>query len=80
MRTFQSRTGDSHRLADWLLACRIETVAMESTGVYRIPLYEILEARGIRVLLANAQDVKHVPGRESGVNFGPIMSRPEGQW
>ena len=61
-------TGDLHRLADWLVACRIETVAMESTGVYWIPLDEILEARGIRVLLANARDVKHVPGRKSDVN------------
>jgi transposase len=68
VRTFQSFTGDLHRLADWLLACRIETVAMESTGVYWIPLYEILEARGMKVLLANARDVKHVPGRKTDVN------------
>jgi transposase len=68
VRTFQSFTGDLHRLADWLVACRIETVAMESTGVYWIPLYEILEARGMKVLLANARDVKHVPGRKSDVN------------
>lgn len=68
VRTFQSFTGDLHRLADWLVACRIETVAMESTGVYWIALYEILEARGIRVLLANARDVKHVPGRKTDVN------------
>lgn len=68
VRTFQSFTGDLHRLADWLFACRIETVAMESTGVYWIPLYEILEARGMKVLLANARDVKHVPGRKTDVN------------
>ena len=68
VRTFQSFTGDLHRLADWLLACRIETVAMESTGVYWIPLYEILQARGMKVLLANARDVKHVPGRKTDVN------------
>jgi hypothetical protein len=50
VRTFRSFTGDLHRLADWLVACRIQTVAMESTGVYWIALYEILEARGIRVV------------------------------
>lgn len=68
VRTFESFTGDLHRLADWLVACGIETVAMESTGVYWIALYEILEARGMKVLLANARDVKHVPGRKTDVN------------
>ena len=68
VRTFQSFTGDLHRLADWLVACRIDTVVMESTGVYWIPLYEILAARGLRVLVANARDVKHVPGRKTDVN------------
>jgi transposase len=68
VRTFESFTGDLHRLADWLVACGIETVAMESTGVYWIALYEILDARGIKVLLANARDVKHVPGRKTDVN------------
>jgi transposase len=52
-------------LADWLATCRIETVAMESTGVYGIPVYEILEARGFRVHLVNARHLKHVPGRKS---------------
>jgi hypothetical protein len=46
VRTFQSFTGDLHRLADWLAACGIKTVAMESTGVYWIPLYQVLESRG----------------------------------
>jgi len=68
VRTFQSFTGDLHRLAEWLLGCGITTVAMESTGVYWIPLYEILEARGITVVVANARDVKHVPGRKTDVN------------
>lgn len=68
VRTFQSFTGDLHRLAEWLIDCRIETVAMESTGVYWIALYEILEARKIRVIVANARDVKHVPGRKTDVN------------
>jgi transposase len=68
VRSFQSFTGDLHRLADWLVECDIETVAMESTGIYWIPLYEILESRGIRVVVANARDVKHVPGRKTDVN------------
>ena len=68
VRRFHAFTGDLHRLADWLVACGIETVAMESTGVYWIPLYEILAARGLQVLLANARTVKHVPGRKTDVN------------
>lgn len=68
VRTFQSFTGDLYRLADWLVACGIDTVAMESTGIYWVALYEALEARGIRVLVANAREVKHVPGRKSDVN------------
>ena len=68
VRSFQAFTGDLHRLADWLVACGIKTVAMESTGVYWIPLYEILAARGMQVLLANAREVKHVPGRKTDVN------------
>ena len=68
VRTFGSFTGDLHRLAAWLVACRIESVAIESTGIYWIPLYEILEARGIAVVVANARDVKHVPGRKTDVN------------
>lgn len=68
VRTFQSFTGDLHRLAEWLVACQISTVAMESTGVYWIPLYEVLAARGSAVVVANARDVKHVPGRKTDVN------------
>lgn len=67
VRTFRSFTGDLHRLADWLATAGITTVAMESTGVYWIPVYEILEARGIEVLLANARDAKQVPGRKTDV-------------
>jgi transposase len=68
VRTFRSFTGDLYRLVDWLVACRIDTVAMESTGVYWIPLYEILQARGMAVVVANARDVKDVPGRKTDVN------------
>ena len=60
-------TADLKRLAEWLRACRIETVAMQSTGVYSIPLYDILTAHGIRVVLVNAQHTKNVPGRKSDV-------------
>jgi transposase len=67
VRAFKTFTSDLHRLADWLAACRITSVAMESTGVYWIPLYEILEARGFAVVLVNARHVKNVPGRKSDV-------------
>jgi transposase len=62
---FGTYTPDLHALADWLQACGIETVAMESTGVYWIPIYEILEARGFKVYLVNARHLKHVPGHKS---------------
>ena len=67
MRSFKTFTADLHRLAGWLEGCGIDTVAMESTGVYWIPIYEILEERGIEVLLVNARHVKNVPGRKSDV-------------
>jgi transposase len=68
VRTFRTFSSDLHQLADWLTEVGITTVAMESTGVYWIPVFEILEARGFEVLLVNARDVKHVPGRKSDVN------------
>jgi len=67
VREFRTYTGELERLADWLAECRIKTVAMESTGVYWIPLYEILEQRGLAVVLVNARDVHNVPGRKSDV-------------
>jgi transposase len=67
VRSFPTVTMDLHRLADWLTACGVTTVAMESTGVYWIPLYEILEARGLDVVLVNAHHVKNVPGRKTDV-------------
>jgi transposase len=60
-------TPDLYTLADWLAACGIKTVAMESTGVYWIPIYEVLEERGFDVQLINAHHLKHVPGRKSDV-------------
>src|SRR5438093_8429517 len=68
VRRFESFTGDLHRMADWLTQAGVTTVAMESTGVYWIPAFEILEARGFEVLLVNARDVKNVPGRKADVN------------
>lgn len=67
VRSFATFTGDLHRLADWLTACAVTHVAMEATGVYWIPVFEILEARGFIVSLVNARHVKNVPGRKSDV-------------
>ncbi len=54
-------------MAQWLVECRVDTVAMESTGVYWIPAFQILEAKGIEVKLVNAHYIKTVPGRKSDV-------------
>jgi transposase len=67
VREFASFTADLNALADWLAACGVDTVAMESTGVYWIPLFELLESRGVTVLLVNARHVKNVSGRKSDV-------------
>jgi transposase len=62
---FNTTTPDLYRLADWLKEQGVETVAMESTGVYWIPVFEILDSRGFDVLLANARQLTHVPGRKT---------------
>ncbi len=67
VRSFPCFTEDLNRLADWLEDNGISTVAMESTGVYWIPLFQILERRGLEVRLVNARHVKNVPGRKSDV-------------
>jgi transposase len=67
VREFSAFTSGLHALADWLQSCGVETVAMESTGVYWIPLYDLLEERGIEVFLVNARHIKGVPGRKSDV-------------
>jgi transposase len=72
VRRFECFTADLHRLADWLRSCGVKTVAMQSTGVYWIPIYEILEERGIQVYLVNARHTKNLPGRKSDVQ--------ESQW
>ena len=67
VRMFATFTQDLNELADWLQQCRVRTVAMESTGVYWIPLMQILEIRGLEVYLVNAKHVKNVPGRRTDV-------------
>lgn len=75
VQTFQAFTCDLQRMADWLVATRIKTVAMESTGVYWVPVYEVLESRGIEVVLANAREARSVPGRKSDVNDAQWLQR-----
>lgn len=67
VRRFSCFTSDLSALANWLKECQVETVAMESTGVYWIPLFQILETQGFEVKLVNAHQVKTVPGRKSDV-------------
>lgn len=68
VRAFATFTEDLEALAGWLMSCGIRTVAMESTGVYWIPLFQLLETRGLEVYLVNARHVKNVPGRKSDVS------------
>ena len=65
--SFETFTDALHQARDYLLAHHIETVAMEATGIYWLPLYEILEAAGLEVFLVNGAHVKNVPGRKSDV-------------
>jgi len=67
VREFAAFTADLNALADWLAKCGITSVAMESTGVYWIPLFELLEQRGFEVKLVDARQVKNVSGRKSDV-------------
>lgn len=67
VRSFRCFTADLIQLADWLRRCGITTVAIQSTGVYWIPLYDILAERGIEVCLANASDTRNLPGRKSDI-------------
>ncbi len=67
VREFGPHTEDLVAVANWLCACRIDTVALESTGVYWIALYELLQARGFEVWLVDAKSVRHVKARKSDV-------------
>jgi transposase len=62
VRRFECFTADLYRLADWLKSCGVKTVAMQSTGVYWIPLYDVLEERGLEVYLVNARPPRTCPG------------------
>jgi transposase len=63
VRRFGACTADLHLLADWLTQCGVTTVAMESTGIYWIPLFELLESRGFEVYLVDPRQSRHAPGR-----------------
>ena len=67
VREFEAFTADLYRLADWLTECRVETVVMECTGVYWIPLFGVLEERDFRVMLVDPRRIKNVPGRKTDV-------------
>src|SRR5580658_6965135 len=65
VQVFSTFTEDLERMAQWLVSCGVSTVAMESTGVYWIPLYDVLEKHGIRPCLVDARGMKNVPGRRT---------------
>src|SRR6516164_4892603 len=67
VRRFGCTTGELREMAQWLKQCRIQTVAMQSTGVYWIAVFDILEEAGFEVYLVNAKDTKNLPGRKSDV-------------
>lgn len=75
VKTFKAFTSDLHEMATWLCGLGITTVAMESTGVYWVPVYEILEQYGLNVILANARDTRSVPGRKTDVNDAQWIQR-----
>ena len=89
VRCFATFTDDLTDAAKWLKSCGIQTIAMESTGVYWIPVFQILEAHGFEVALVNARHVKNVPGRKTDVQdcqwlqylpeFG-IIIQPQGTY
>jgi hypothetical protein len=72
VRCFGCTTAELKKMADWLTQCGIRTVALQSTGVYWIAVYDILEAAGLEVYLVNARDTKNLPGRKTDVQ--------ESQW
>jgi transposase len=75
VQTFSAFTGDLERMATWLESIGITTVVMESTGVYWVPVFEVLENHGIEAVLCNARDARMVPGRKSDVNDAQWMQR-----
>src|SRR5271157_5424380 len=75
VRSFGTFTADLHRLADWFAECGVKTIVMESTSVYWIPIFELLDERGFEVILVNARDAKHVPGRKTDVSDAQWLQR-----
>ena len=75
VRTFQSFTTDLHDMAKWLKSCEVTSIAMESTGIYWIPAFEILESYGFEVFLVNAREAKNVPGRKTDVKDAQWIQR-----
>jgi transposase len=75
VRSFGTFTADLHQLVNWFQECGVETVVMESTSVYWIPIFELLDARGFAVFLVNARDAKHVPGRKTDVSDAQWLQR-----
>ncbi|AIL12645.1 IS110 family transposase [Candidatus Paracaedibacter symbiosus] len=75
VRTFQSFTTDLHAMAKWLKSCEVTSIAMESTGIYWIPAFEILENYGFEVFLVNPREAKNVPGRKTDVNDAQWIQR-----
>ena len=75
VRAFGTFTGDLHEMARWFKACGVTNVAMESTGVYWIPAYEVLEQHGFNVILVNARYAKNVPGRKTDVSDAAWLQR-----
>jgi transposase len=67
---FGAFTTDLYALAEWLRQCQIDTVVMESTGVYWMALFEVLEERGLDVKLVEAHQARQVPGRKTDVGDG----------
>lgn len=75
VRTFKAFTSGLHEMATWLTEHNITTVAMESTGVYWVPVYEVLEEYGLDVVLSTARDTRSVPGRKTDVNDAQWIQR-----
>lgn len=75
VQVFQAFTGDLERMATWLKSIGIVTMAMESTGVYWVAVYEVLESHGIEAVLCNARDARMVPGRKSDVSDAQWLQR-----
>ena len=75
VRTFKSFTSDLHDMAKWLKSCGVTSIAMESTGIYWIPAFEILESYQFEVFLVNAREAKNVPGRKTDVNDAQWIQR-----